>query len=56
MYFDKITKQWKRHPSCKCNREPCICRGLMPLDENGKEINYPIIRNIWPTIAPSVKK
>lgn len=38
MWWDEATRQWKRHPMCDCDHDPCYCLNLPMLDEKGKPI------------------
>lgn len=38
MFWNEAKRQWQRHPQCHCDRDPCICAWLDPLDTHGRPI------------------
>ncbi len=56
MWFDEVERKWKRHPMCECQRDPCICAWLPPLDKHGKPIPFPIFDDIRASIAARAKR
>ena len=46
MWWDEQNRQWRRHPDCTCDREPCVCNWLDPLDEKGQPIKGTVIEKV----------
>lgn len=46
MWWDEKGKQWRKHPDCTCERDPCVCRWLDPLDQDGKPIKGTMIERL----------
>lgn len=51
MWWDESERRWRRHPDCECERDPCVCPWLDPLDRNGKPIKGTIIEDIRKAIT-----
>lgn len=42
MFWNPVTCRWEKHPDCHCDRDPCVCRWLRPLDDEGHPLPYVI--------------
>lgn len=45
MWWDEARREWRKHPDCRCDRRPCLCPGLRPLDAFGIPMDYPVLTN-----------
>lgn len=43
MWWDEARREWRKHPDCTCDRDPCLCPYLRPLDQFGIPMPYPIM-------------
>lgn len=43
MWWDQARREWRKHPHCTCDHDPCVCHWLRPLDRFGVPIPSPVI-------------
>lgn len=56
MYWDEATREWRKHPDCRCGQDPCVCRYLRPLDEFGIPGKYPILEKLRESLKARTKQ
>lgn len=56
MFWNEAARRWMPHPQCRCDREPCICCWLDPLDAQGRPITDTIIAEMRQALAEKQRK
>lgn len=57
MFFNLQTRRWEPHPLCTCQRDPCYCPNLPPLDKDGKPIGeYGVLGPDYPVVQKAKKR